>query len=388
MTEFTPPMRSLAAALVAAAVTVSCSSAPPAATTPDGATPIAVRVATVTQGDVAGATEAGGVVQARTTATLAAQVLAPVAAVLVAPGDRVRTGQLLVELDGRDLEASARSAVAGAAQARDGAVAAAADERAAQAALTLARANHGRIVGLSAKRSATAQELDEAAAALAAADARAAGAAARVQEANSGITRATAASDAASATASFLRITAPFDGVITEKMVEPGNMATPGMPLLRVEDTRGFRLEVRVDESRAASIRMGGAVDVVLDGADGRTVTLAGVVAEISRALDAGARSFLVKVTLPVTPDLRSGAFGRARFPDAARTALTIPAEAIVQQGQVSAVFVANDGVARLRLVRMRGTEVEAGLSAGEIVILAPPPGLTDGRRITAEGAR
>ena len=111
------------------------------------------------------------IVQARVTATVAARVMAPVRAVRVAPGDRVRAGQVLVELDGRDLTAVAASAAAGASEAREGAAAASAEERAAQAALVLARATHGRIAALQAKKSATAQELDEATAALAAAEA-------------------------------------------------------------------------------------------------------------------------------------------------------------------------------------------------------------------------
>jgi RND family efflux transporter MFP subunit len=175
---------------------------------------------------------------------------------------------------------------------------------------------------------------------------------------------------------------------VTEKLVEPGNLATPGMPLVRLEDTRGFRLDVRVDESRAARISMGAAVEVLLDGAGGQAVTVTGTVSEISRALDAAARTFLVKLTLPATPGLRSGAFGRARFPDGARTALTVPASAVITQGQVNSVFVADRGVARLRLVRMRGTEVLAGLAAGELVVVLPPPGLADGRRIAVEGTK
>jgi microcompartment protein CcmL/EutN len=113
-----------------------------------------------------------------------------------------------------------------------------------------------------------------------------------------------------------------------------------------------------------------------------------GTVSEVSRALDAGARSFLVKVALPESPALRSGAFGRARIPGGTRTALVVPADAVVQQGQVTTVFVVDQGVARLRLVRVRGTEVQAGLRAGESVVVAPPPLLSDGRRVTAGGGR
>ncbi len=376
-------------ALALVASTIACSPAAHEAATGAAAPPLAVTVAPVSEERVATAFEAGGVVQARTTATLAARVLAPVAAVHVAPGDRVRAGQLLVTLDGRDLEAGARSATAAVAQSRDGAAAAAAEERTAQAGLALARATHGRIAALHAKRSATPQELDEATAALAAAEARAAGGAARVQESAANIERAQAASEAAGATASFLRITAPFAGIVSEKLVEPGNMATPGLPLLRLEDTRGFRLDVRVDESRAAGIAAGTTVDVVLDGRDGAAVTVAAAVSEVSRAIDADARAFLVKIDLPEGAATRSGVFGRARFPGShARAVLTVPAGAIVQQGQVSAVYVAEKGVARLRLVRLRGTEVLAGLNAGESVVVGPPPGLTDGRAITAGGAR
>ena len=61
-----------------------------------------------------------------------------------------------------------------------------------------------------------------------------------------------------------LTIRAPFDGMVTEKMVDPGNIASPGVPLLRLEDTRGFRLEVRVDQSRTSEIHQGDSVPVFL----------------------------------------------------------------------------------------------------------------------------
>lgn len=389
MTSTMPaPRLLLSAALALAGAGVACSSGHETAAAAAEQPPVAVTTATVTESPLTDATEFGGVVQAKTTATVAARVMAPVLTVRVAPGDRVRAGQVLVELDGRDLTAHARSAVAGAAQAREGAVAAAADVRAAEAALTLARATHARIAALHDKKSATAQELDEATAALAAAEARQAGAAARVQESAAAIERSAAASDAATATAGFLQVTAPFDGMVTEKLVEPGNLATPGMPLLRVEDTRAFRLETRVDESRVAAIAPGARVEVEIESAAGQTTTIAGTVAEVSRAFDAGTRSFLVKIDLPSSPGLRSGAFGRARLPGRARTALTVPVPAVVRQGQVTSVYVVDDGVARLRLVRLRGSEVLAGLRAGEAVIVSPPAGLRDGRRVTSGGAR
>jgi RND family efflux transporter MFP subunit len=204
-----------------------------------------------------------------------------------------------------------------------------------------------------------------------------------VLQAASTVESARAASDQASTTASFTTITAPFDGMVTEKMVDPGNMASPGTPLLRLEDTRGFRLEVRVDESRIGQIRDGDSVPVFLGTT---TAPIGGMVEEVSRAVDADARAFLLKIALPDAQGLRSGEFGKARFAATPRHALTIPASAIVRRGQLTSVFVVDKGVARVRLVNVSESEVLAGLTESEMVILSPPAGLTDGSRVSVGG--
>jgi RND family efflux transporter MFP subunit len=215
------------------------------------------------------------------------------------------------------------------------------------------------------------------------AEARVAGGAARALQAASALESARAASEQASATEAFTAITAPFDGTIAEKMVDPGNMASPGTPLLRLEDTREFRLEVRVDESRLRGIRTGDSVPVVL-GPGNSPVT--GTVDEVSRAVDADTRAFLVKIALPKVHGLRSGQFGKARFPGPPRRALTIPPSAIVRRGQLTSVFVVDKGRARVRLVNLSESEVVAGLAESEVVILSPAAGLTDGRRVSLGG--
>lgn len=371
-------------ALVIAAAT-ACSNngpEPEAAQRP----PVPVSVAVVAGAPVADRFEAGGVVAARTTAAVAARLLGTVREIRVAPGDRVRAGQTLVVLDGPDVEAGARAAAAGATAATEGRAAAGAEESAAQAALTLARASHERIAALHGKRSATSQELDEATAVLRGAESRLRAASARVQEASAGEARAAATREGATATEAYLRVVAPFDGVVTETFVEVGAMATPGLPLVRVEDTSAFRAEVRVDEARAAGIAPGTAVELVFDAAG--AVPVPAAVSEVSRAVDADARAFLVKVPLPAGPGRRSGTFVRVRFPGDARTALTVPPAAVMRQGQVTSVFVVADGVARLRLVRLRGAEVLAGLVEGDTVVVSPPPDLVDGRRVVEGGAR
>jgi RND family efflux transporter MFP subunit len=294
---------------------------------------------------------------------------------------------VLIVLDGRDLAAQARRARAAAAAADQDLIASESERQAAEAALALARATHARIAGLHTKRSATAQELDDVTGALRAAEARAAGATARARSAGAGVEAARAASDVADTTETFSQIVAPFDGVVTEKMVEPGNMAAPGTPLMRVEDARGFRLEVRVDQSRIAQITPGLAVPVALDaGADGVARIASGTVTEIGRAVDADTRAFLVKISLPAESGLRSGMFGRAHFTIRPRRVLTVPAAALVHRGQMTSVFVVEKDIARVRLVNVSGTEVLAGLSDGDIVIVAAPPTMSDGRRVRPGG--
>jgi len=350
--------------------------------------PVAVAVVPAAIHPVRGTVEAGGVVAARTTAALASRIAATVVSVEVRPGDKVRAGQRLLVLDGRDLEARRIRADASVVALEGAATASAADRDAADAALTLARAAHTRIAALHARRSATSQELDEAVAALQGAEARLRAADARIAGAGAALDSARAAAADTTVTASFAVLVAPFDGMITERLVDPGGFAAIGLPLLRIDDTRRFRLEVHLDELRAAGMAVGDRVEVawIASGAAGPEATSAeGRVAEVGRAVEAGSHTFLVKVDLPPRPELRSGIFARARFDAGAREALMVPASAVVPQGQLSTVFVASpQSRARMRVVRTgvrddTRTEVVAGLAPGDAVIVAPPPGLRDG---------
>jgi RND family efflux transporter MFP subunit len=348
---------------------------------PSSPPPIAVRTEPVAMRALRGAFEAGGVVRAKTTATVASRIVATVLSVEAGPGDRVRAGQRLVVLDGRDLEANAGRAKASMTALQHAAVAATADRDAAQTALTLTRATHVRVAELAGRKSATPHELDEAVAALGAADARVTAAGARVAEARAALDAARAEAAATAVMASFAELRAPFDGVVSEKLIEAGNLASVGTPLLRVEDTTRYRAEVRIDESRAARVAVGQTVEVVAGSGTG----IVGRVAEVSRDVDAASHAVLVKIDLAPHRDLRSGLFARARFEGDTRGALTVPRSAVVPQGQLATVFVVTDsGRARMRVIRTGEpadccVEVVAGLASGEAVIVSPPPGLRDG---------
>jgi RND family efflux transporter MFP subunit len=182
----------------------------------------------------------------------------------------------------------------------------------------------------------------------------------------------------------YARLAAPFDGIVTARSVEPGNLAAPGAPLLTIEQDGAYRLEAQVDESRIPTMQPGQTVEVEME-ALGRRMNAR--VSEIVPAVDAASRSYLVKIDLPAAPQLRSGMFGRAVFPLGARTVVAIPASALVERGQLQSVFVAEDGAARTRLIttgeRSKGVvEVLSGIGAGEKVVAPVPTGLQDGARL------
>lgn len=335
--------------------------------------------------------EAGGVLRARTTATVASRLMAPIVAIHVRPGDHVRRGQLLVELEAASLMAQATRASAAATAAGLASHAAAADVEGAEAALALANTTHRRMVALLAERAATQQELDETVAALAAAEARLKSAKARQSEAAAGADAAIAAHAAATNDATYRQLTAPLDGIITERAADPGSMAVPGVALLVVESPSTLQLELNIDASRAAFVAVGQSVGVRIDADAANVAPRTGRVSEISR-IDAGGHSFGVKVDLTNTSSLRSGLYGRARFDGPPRKTVVIPVSAVIRRGQLSFVFVASDGRARLRAVSLgetgaQGIEVLDGLIAGESVLRSPSATLTDGARISVTGA-
>lgn len=188
----------------------------------------------------------------------------------------------------------------------------------------------------------------------------------------------------AEAMLAYASIRAPFAGVITEKPVLPGDLATPGLPLLTLESTARLRAEGAVPEQAVASLSIGDSLPVVVqDGA----APVAGRIEELSTAADALSRSVLVKVALPAG-SARSGQFARLQVTAGLSDSLFIPPSALTRFGQMERVFVVTDGHAVLRLVKTGRTtgdrlEILSGLNAGEQIVLAPPAALREGQRVT-----
>jgi RND family efflux transporter MFP subunit len=304
--------------------------------------------------------------------------------VSVQVGDRVRQGQALITLDARDLDVNLRRAEAGGAEVESAIPELENATAAAKANLDLAQTTFKRMEELAGKKSISNQELDEASARLKAAQANYDMVRSRRAQVNSKMAVVEQDVRAAGIMRDYARLAAPFSGVVITRTVEPGNLATPGVPLLTIEQDGLYRLEASVDESKLATVRVGQAVEAVVEATDRK---LNARVSEIVPSVDAASRSYIVKLDLPAAPGLRTGMFGRAIFPLGMQKVVAVPLVALTERGQLQSVFVVEDGVAHTRLVttgrRTSGAvEVLSGLTAGEKVALPVPAGLQDGARV------
>lgn len=316
-------------------------SAAPAAT---NLPPVAVHLATVQAADVPQFTEVTGTVRPVRRAVIAARVIGSITELPVALGQRVEAGALLVKIYAAEVEARL-------AQSR--------------AVLNVARRDLDRERTLSARGASTAET---------------------VRNLEDRLTGAEAAVREAEANLAYAEIRAPFAGVIARRPANAGDLASPGLPLLEIEETTNFEVEALIPASLAAGLTPGLVLNVSADGQ-----SIATPVREVSSTADSSTRSVEVKLSIPSGAAVRSGQFVRVQVPGAAVRTLLIPATAVSLNGQMERVFVLGDGNrASFRLVKTGGSrgdqiEITSGLTAGERVVARPPATLRDGQPLEVQ---
>lgn len=283
--------------------------------------------------------EVVGTVRAKLHAAVEAKVSGRIEALLVAPGQLVKQGETIASLDSREVKARLDSA---------------------QAVRDQATRDLERISKLVKDGASTTSELD-------AVQARQRVATAAVAEAETMLGHA--------------RVVAPFDGVITSKLADVGDLATPGRPLVEIEDPARLRFEADVPEALLDRLQLGVKLPVRVSSLK---ESVEGVVSEIAPVAEAVSRTYLVKLDLPVVPGLRAGQFGRVAVPTGEADVPHVPVSSVIQRGQLEYVYVAEAGKAHLRLIRTGkrfgdDVEVVSGLNAGEKVV-ADPSQVQDGQ--------
>ena len=351
--------------------------------------------------------EAMGTVRSKITSVLSSKILGHIVALHVREGDRVKAGQLLLEIDDRDGNAQIRKARAGLRETEDmveevdrNIQAAEAANQAVEADQSLSLSTYNRYKSLLEKKSVSQQEFDQAearyrarSAELERTKAQIKSLLARREQVLAKIEQARAEVAAAQISVGYTRIQSPLKGLVSVKQAEVGVLATPGAPLLTIEDDSHYRLEAAVEEAMIGKIRVGDSVGVVIDAFGPEEGS--GKVAEISPGSDPASRSGIIKIDLipkgkkdGPRPFLRSGLFGKARFSSGQRTLIAIPAKAVVQRGQLQGVYVVDSAnIARVRLIQVGKSygdrvEVLAGLRDGEKILVEGLEKVQDGYRV------
>lgn len=279
--------------------------------------------------------------------------------VLVREGAKVTAGQALVRIDDIDLQARRSQAQAGIAEA--------------EAVLANAETNLARFEKLYAQKSVSKSQLDDV---------------------RTGRDRARAGLDGARAglrdvdvQLGYLAIKAPISGTVVRRLIDAGNLASPGQPLLEIEQVGTMKVTAGVSERDVNLVAVGDTVTVeVTSGAD---AVFRVPIARIVPAANPTSRTFDLEVYLP-NPDgrLKSGMFARVHVPVGERRTVLVPAAALLARGQLTGVWLVDpQGTARLRWIRTgrtQGADVEviSGLAGGETVVLTAEQLLEEGDRV------
>lgn len=328
---------------------------------------------------------ASGTVRGRTTMVLTSKTMGYVRLVRVHPGDRVTAGQPLVELEANDVRASVARARAGLDQSSQAKAEAENGLEAARAAAMIAQSTHDWMAALLKDNAIPQQQYDEAEARWRGAVAQEQMAQARVRSASSSIDEAKAGLGEAQVTLGYASVVAPFAGRVLERRVDPGTLASPGMPLLVIADEGTLRVEASVEESHLDDVKVGDGASVEIQN---MPAPIVGTIGEVVPSVEVDSRAFLVKIDLPaVAGALRPGTFARVSFQVGFRPRLVVPSTAFTSFGALDRVYVIDGARARLRMVT-RGeaqgpwTVVLSGLSANEVVVADPPAELRDGTSV------
>jgi RND family efflux transporter MFP subunit len=283
-------------------------------------------------------------VASRDIAHVAPRVAARIVTLNVRAGDRVTAGQVLGQLDDKEYGArlqQARSAL-----------------DAAQAQAHRADAEVRRSETLFAKEVVTQQMLEVAQAA--------------ARSANAQVAEAHAAVGVAASADGETQLRAPFDGVVVRRLLEPGDTAMPGSPVLLLQSLRRLRIEAALPESCAASLKQGDRLWAQV-GQNRYPVAIE----EIAPAYDAATHTLLIKAGLDpaASSSLQPGAFAHLEKACGNHKGLFIPVSAVHRSGQLESVYLVEQGHERLRHIRTGKTqgdwiEVLAGLQAGQSVSL------------------
>ena len=307
------------------------------------------------------ATAPGGVI-AEQQAQIASRLMGFIREMNVHEGQSVVAGQQLFTVDPTDIQGQVSQAKAGLAQA--------------EAALADAKTDYTRFGNLYKEEAIPKQQWDKVRL--------------QYQVAEQQAAAARAGLGTAAAQMRYATLTAPFAGIITQKLANVGDLAAPGRPVLMLENPSKLQVQTNVSSDVLAHLKLGDSVRLEA-GDTGTAVT--GRIARLVPAADPATHTYLVKIDLPQGSGLKSGMYVLVAFAIGQREGVRVPPSAVLDRAGITGVFVVDaQGVAHYRMVRVGDTsdgqvEIQAGLAAGEHVVTSGTAELQSGDRIVNAGA-
>jgi HlyD family secretion protein len=314
--------------------------------------------------------EAVGTVRPVTEASIESQVTAQVLDVKVRPGDKVFKNQVLISLDNRQLmsrldqaKQTLKTAISGKEQAKQAVIAA-------KAAFTEAESDYKRTKIYFKSQAATSKDMEKAESAYLQAKASLNRIEETLSASESGIRQAEEIVKEAEIALGYTEISAPESGNVIKRLVEQGDLALPGKPLMILQTSGSLRLEAYVREGLIRKIQPGTALKVTITTFN---ETATATVEEIIPYADPQTRTFLVKALLPRISGIYPGMFGKLLIPVKDLQVVVIPKIAVRHIGQLELVTVKENNVWKIRFIKTGKTfgdkiEVLSGLSGDETI--------------------
>lgn len=303
-------------------------------------------------------------VQSNNQASLSTIVMGTVTEAPVTVGDRVKTGDLLVRIKDDQIRAQKSQIEANMVQAR--------------ANLENTEKNYNRIKNLYAEESATSKELDDISTMYEIAKANMEALEARLNEVNEML--------------SYTTILAPYDGIVSQKFVFEGDMASPGHPLVSIADPGSVKITASVAENQIIQLEEGSEVTVSVSSA-GVSSAPARLTA-ISEAGDPMSRQFSVEAVVDdeeINEKMRVGMSAEIHMNLDQSENLYIHEDALVERGQLTGIYtISESNRAVLRWIRLGDksgdmARVLTGLKPGEQYVYAPGESLRQGQLLSVQ---
>jgi RND family efflux transporter MFP subunit len=306
-----------------------------------------------------------GKLEAETHSNLSTRIMGQIAKIKIETGQKVKKGQVLLEIHAKDIHAKKAQVKA--------------NTLAAEAAYTNAKKDYDRYKVLFEQKSASQKEMDDI-----------------TTKYNMTKAQLEAVNEMGVEVEEMLRYTtikAPYNGIITRKYMNEGDLASPGMPLVSIEKKGEFKVMARIPETEISKIKQNDPVMVKISALD--NMKISGFVSEVNPSSQYTGNQFEAKIVLKPTSEqkssLYSGMYANVLIEKGGMPSIMIPKNVLIHKGQLTGIYtVSQSGTAMLRWVRLGKTigdqvEILSGLSDGEKYILSFSGKIWDGVKVTIQ---